>query len=66
MSNINGALLRKYREGKGISIRALAEAAGVNKTTIQRIEKDEVSPSVDVLERILAAMSLRLTIESGH
>lgn len=49
-----------------MSIRALAEAAGVNKTTIQRIEKDEVSPSVDVLERILSAMSLRLTIESGH
>lgn len=59
---IDGGLLRAVRMERMLSIRALAERANVNKSTIQRIESGEVSPSVDILERILAAMELSLEI----
>lgn len=55
--------LKYERVNKKMSIRELAEKSGVNKTTIQRIESGEVSPSVDTLEKILNAMSLNLKIE---
>lgn len=60
--NEYGEVLKAERIKREISIRQLAEMAGVNKTTIQRIESGEVSPSVDVFERILAAMSMGLKI----
>lgn len=63
---IDGALLRSCRTGRGMSVRGLAEASGVNKTTIQRIEKGEVSPSLAVLEKILSALSLSLKIDGGE
>ena len=60
--NEYGEVLKAERIKREISIRQLAEMAGVNKTTIQRIESGEVSPSIDVFERILAAMSMGLKI----
>lgn len=60
---INGITIKSARLKRGVSIRQLADMAGVNKTTIQRIEKGEVSPSLEVLERILDALSLRIAIE---
>lgn len=64
MGRLKYATRLKYeRVNKKMSIRELAEKSGVNKTTIQRIESGEVSPSVDTLEKILNAMSLNLKIE---
>lgn len=61
---ITGMTLREQRIRRNISIRQLAELSGVNKTTIQRIESGEVSPSLETFEKILNAMSLCLKIES--
>lgn len=55
-------MLKEERLRRNISIRQLAEMAGVNKTTIQRIESGEVSPSIDIFERILKAMSMGMKI----
>lgn len=60
--NEYGEVLKAERIKRDISIRQLADMAGVNKTTIQRIEKGEVSPSIEVFERILGAMSLQMAI----
>lgn len=59
---IHGMMLKEERLRRNISIRQLAEMAGVNKTTIQRIESGEVSPSIDIFERILKAMSMGMKI----
>lgn len=59
-----GATLKDERLKRDISLRKLAELSGVNKTTIQRIESGEVSPSLETFEKILNAMSLCLKVES--
>lgn len=62
--DIYGKRLKIERQSRNISLRQLAELSGVNKTTIQRIESGEVSPSLETFEKILNAMSLCLKIES--
>lgn len=62
--SIHGTTLKVERQRRQISIRQLAELSGVNKTTIQRIESGEVSPSLETFDKILNAMSLCLRIES--
>lgn len=53
-------LLSQARRDKGLTQRALAEAAGVPQSTIARIESGVLSPRVQTLERILRALGLRL------
>jgi transcriptional regulator with XRE-family HTH domain len=62
--DIYGKRLKIERQSRNISLRQLAELSGVNKTTIQRIESGEVSPSLETFDKILNAMSLCLKIES--
>lgn len=62
MDKINGQKLKEMRIERGLSIRKLAELAGVNKSTIMRIEKGEMSPTIDIVEKILAAMSSGIRI----
>ena len=64
--DIYGKRLKIERQSRSISLRQLAELSGVNKTTIQRIESGEVSPSLETFEKILNAMSLCLKIESNR
>lgn len=47
--------LSEARKAAGLSQRALAEAAGVAWSTIARIEKGHVDPTVGMLNRLLAA-----------
>lgn len=61
--DIYGKRLKIERQSRSISLRQLAELSGVNKTTIQRIEGGEVSPSLETFDKILNAMSLCLKIE---
>lgn len=61
--DIYGKRLKIERQSRNISLRQLAELSGVNKTTIQRIESGEVSPSLETFDKILNAMSLCLKIE---
>ena len=55
-------LVRRTRAEAGLSVRALAAAAGVAASTVHRIEKSELEPTVDTLRRILQAAGMLLRI----
>lgn len=56
-----GARIKQLRESRGLSIRALAAAAGLNHSSVSQIEMNKVSPSVSSLKRILGALGVSLT-----
>ncbi|HET7177803.1 MAG TPA: helix-turn-helix transcriptional regulator [Solirubrobacterales bacterium] len=57
-------LIKGSRERHGISQRSLALRAGTDQAAISRIERGEVSPSIETVERLLAAMGERLRLQS--
>jgi transcriptional regulator with XRE-family HTH domain len=54
------ARLVSLREERGLSQARLAELAGVDRKTINRIEKNRFSPSLDTLTRISVVLRCRL------
>ena len=58
-------MIKQTRKRHRLSQRSLALRAGTDQAAISRIERGEVSPSVETVERLLAAMgeSLRLGVE---
>ena len=54
--------MRSTRADAGLSLRALAEAADVAVSTIHRIERGDIHPSVDTLSRIAEAAGVRLRL----
>lgn len=64
-----GSLLRRVREGRGLSQRQLAKRAGISNATISLIELNAVNPSVGALKRVLDAVPIGLSeffaLESG-
>ncbi|WP_276878990.1 helix-turn-helix domain-containing protein [Bacteroides heparinolyticus] len=58
-----GKMIAEIRTGNGLTIRELADIAGVTSTNICNIENGKYSAGVDVLSRILSALGYRLTIE---
>ena len=57
-----GGALRRARQEAGLSQRQLAQLADVPASTIGRIERGQVSPTVQMLERLAGAMGLRLSM----
>jgi len=57
-----GSRLREIRIQKGISIRGLAEQAGLTPATIQNIEAGRFSARIDVVLAILEPMNASLKI----
>lgn len=57
-----GSTVRRQGESRELSQRRLAELAGVSQAAVARIERGDRSPSVPVLERLLAAMDLQLAV----
>ena len=55
---IIGAKLRSSRIAQGLTIAQLAEAVGLTKGFISRVERDETSPSVSTLVTICQVLSL--------
>jgi transcriptional regulator with XRE-family HTH domain len=55
--------LRSARERAGVTQSALAEATGTSQATISAYENGRVAPSIETLERLLAATGSRLAIE---
>jgi transcriptional regulator with XRE-family HTH domain len=51
-------LLRHWRERRGYSARGLATQAGVGYVSIVRIENGHMSPTVDMLEKLAAALDI--------
>lgn len=56
-------LVTRARAESGLSIRALAAAAAVAASTVHRIEKGELEPTVGLLRRILQAAGMLLRVE---
>lgn len=50
--------LRKWRTKRGLSLRQLAELAGVSFVTLYRIEAGKISPTVAMLERLAKALGI--------
>ena len=56
-----GARVRELRIAAGLSIRALAEASGLNVNTLSFIENNKSSPSVSTLQQLAATLEIPLT-----
>jgi transcriptional regulator with XRE-family HTH domain len=61
-----GDRIRASREQAGLSQAELARRTGTSQATISAYERGSKQPSVDTLDRLLAATGSRLVIESGH
>jgi transcriptional regulator with XRE-family HTH domain len=55
--------IRELREAKGLSQTQLAEMIETKQPSIARIESGRALPRLEVLQRIAAALGMRLTIE---
>lgn len=53
-----GPKLRATRRAQGLTVAQLAEAAGLNKGFVSRVERDETSPSVATLLALCQVLSL--------
>jgi transcriptional regulator with XRE-family HTH domain len=56
-----GIRIRKLRLEKGLTLDDLAEASGVSRAMISRIERAEASPTASLLARVCAALGLSLS-----
>jgi len=56
-----GKRLKALRLSRGLSIRGLAEISGVSHPNISLIERDNSSPSVSVLKRLLRPLNVTLS-----
>ena len=55
--------LRRLREGRGLNRKALAGLAGVDPSTMTRLEKGERGPSREVVDRLANALTVTPTEE---
>jgi transcriptional regulator with XRE-family HTH domain len=58
-----GELLRAARLERGLGQADLARRAATTQTYVSRVERGDVTPSVETLQRLLHAMGLRLRVE---
>ncbi|RMG92765.1 MAG: cupin domain-containing protein [Chloroflexi bacterium] len=56
-----GAKLRALRQERELSQRELAKLAGISANAISLIERDEISPSVATLQRLAAALQVKIS-----
>lgn len=59
-----GQLVREARQRHGLSQQRLARRCATSQRHVSRIERDEVSPTVETLERLLRAMGERLVLSA--
>ena len=57
-----GKRIAEVRQAKGLSIRQLAEACGVNFANIYKIENGKYNVSVDILGKICEALNCRIDL----
>lgn len=57
-----GVTCKNLRIARGITIRQLAELAGVNKATIVNIEAGKFSPTIDVAGKVITALGAELRV----
>jgi transcriptional regulator with XRE-family HTH domain len=56
-----GARLRRIRTQRGVSLSALAEATGISKSTLSRLESNQRRPSLELLLPIAQARRRSVT-----
>lgn len=56
-----GARLRTLRKERGLAQRELAELASLSPNAISLIERDEISPSVATLQRLVGALGVKMS-----
>lgn len=56
-----GDRLATLRTGFGLSIRGLAEKAGISASVISQIERNKTEPSISTLKRLAAALGTEIT-----
>ncbi|HEX7291979.1 MAG TPA: helix-turn-helix transcriptional regulator [Conexibacter sp.] len=59
---MSGHLVRDLRERHGLSQARLARRARTTQAVVSRIERGEASPTLDTLQRLLAAMGWELDV----
>lgn len=59
-----GELIREARRRHGLSQRRLARRAGASQAWISKVEREEVSPSVTSVERLLLVMGEEIRLGS--
>lgn len=57
-----GKRIAEIRQAKGLSIRQLAEASGVNFANIYKIENGKYNVSIDILGKICEALGCRIDV----
>src|SRR5690606_18547317 len=57
-----GELIRDVRRRRGLTQHQLARRAGTTQPAISRLERGDISPSVETLDRLLLVMGERLTL----
>lgn len=57
-----GKRIAEIRQAKGLSIRQLAEACGVNFANIYKIENGKYNVSIDILGKICEALGCRIDL----
>jgi transcriptional regulator with XRE-family HTH domain len=60
----SGELIRDARRRHGLSQRRLAIRAGASQAWISRIERGEISPSIESLDRLLLVMGEGLRLQA--
>lgn len=60
-----GELIRAARARHGLSQQRLARRAGTGQSAISRLERGDVSPTVETLELLLNAMGERLELDGA-
>jgi transcriptional regulator with XRE-family HTH domain len=61
--------LRLLRKQKGFTQEELADEAGINRNYVGQIEREEKSPTIDLLEKLVLALDVKpedLFVRSRH
>lgn len=57
-TNLLAQAVRAHRESRGLSLGALAQKAGISKTSLSKIEAGQGNPSLEVLNRLANALDV--------
>lgn len=62
---VTGANIRSMRKEKKLTLRGIAESAGLSFSYIAEIERGEASPSIAILEKLAHALGYQLIVAFG-
>ena len=57
-----GRAIQWYRNARGLSLQDLADASGISKDNLYRIENGNGNPTLDTMEKVATALSVPLLI----